>query len=69
MSNQEDVSKCYLDGLDLDRAKMLVNEIDDFMNSIRNEVNQDRAYKGYLAEKLNGLENDLRCLRGMIECE
>lgn len=57
----------YLAGNDLNRAKMLVNEIDDFMNSIRNEVNQDRAYKNYLNEKLSGIETDIRCLKSMIE--
>lgn len=57
----------YLDGNELKRAKMLVNEIDDFMNSIRNEVNQDRAYTRYLNEKVNGVIMDINCLKTMIE--
>ena len=59
--------KGYIEGNELARAKMLVNEIDDFMNSIRNEVNQKRAYKGYLQEKLSGVITDINCLKSIIE--
>lgn len=57
----------HLEGNELKRARMLVNEIDDFMNSIRNEVNQDKAYKGYLNEKLSGVITDINCLKSIIE--
>ena len=57
----------YIDGNELARAKMLVNEIDDFMNSIRNEVNQKRAYTRYLDEKLNGLITDVNCLKSIVD--
>lgn len=57
----------YIEGNELKRAKMLVNEIDDFMNSIRNEVNQPRAYKDYLKEKLSGVITDINCLKSIIE--
>ncbi len=57
----------YIEGNELARAKMLVNEIDDFMNSIRNEVNQKRAYTRYLDEKLNGLITDVNCLKSIVD--
>ena len=52
----------YIEGEELRRARMLVNEINDFMLSISNEVNGKRAYKGYLNEKLDGLMRDINCL-------
>ena len=57
----------FIEGDELRRAKMLVNEIDDFMNSIRNEVNQKRAYTRYLDEKLNGLITDVNCLKSIVD--
>lgn len=59
--------KGYIDGDELARAKMLVNEIDDFMNSIRNEVNQKRAYTRYLDEKLSGMIFDVKCLKSIVD--
>ena len=57
----------YLEGEELKRARMLINEIDDLMNSIRSEVNQKRAYKGYLNEKLSGVITDINCFKSVIE--
>ena len=59
--------KGYIEKNELERAKMLVNEIDDFMNSIRNEVNQKRAYTRYLDEKLSGVILDINCLKSIID--
>ena len=59
--------KGYIEGNELARARMLVNEIDDFMNSIRNEVNQKRAYTRYLDEKLSGVINDINCLKSIVD--
>lgn len=57
----------HIEGRELERVRMIVNEMFDFLGSISNEVNQDRAYKAYLAEKIRGLETDLICLKSMVE--
>lgn len=57
----------FIEGDELRRAKMLVLEINDLMLSITNEVHQSKAFKGYMKEKLNGIENDLKCLKSIIE--
>lgn len=57
----------YIEGNELRRAKMLVEEINDFMLALTNEVNQKRAYTGYMQEKLNGVITDVKCLQSIIE--
>lgn len=57
----------YIEGNELRRAKMLVDEINDLMLSLTNEVNQKRAYTGYMQEKLNGVITDVKCLQSIIE--
>ena len=57
----------YIEGNELRRAKMLVDEINDLMLSLTNEVNQKRAYTGYMQEKLNGVITDVNCLQSIIE--
>lgn len=50
------------------RAKMLVNEIDDMLNSIRNEVlYNDYISKTYIQEKLSGIKNDINCLDSLTK--
>lgn len=50
------------------RAKMLVNEIDDMLNSIRNEVlYNDYISKTYIQEKLSGIKNDISCLDNLTK--
>lgn len=61
------MAKGFIENDELRRAQMLVNEIDDFMNSIRNEVHQSRAYTKYLDEKLSGVIRDINCLKSIID--
>ena len=50
------------------RAKMLVNEIDDMLNSIRNEVlYNDYISKTYIQEKLSGIKNDISYLDNLTK--
>lgn len=49
------------------RAKMLVSEIQDALDAIKNELSNDRAYRGYLQEKMRTLEVDIPVLRHTVD--
>lgn len=61
------MAKGYIENEELIRAQMLVYEIDDLLNSIRQEVHQPRAYTGYLNEKLSGIITDINCLKSIVD--
>ena len=56
----------FIEGDDLSRIKLFVNDINDKMLSITNEVNQTVAYKGYLNEKLSKVIEDVKILDSII---
>lgn len=57
----------YLTEEDKKRMKMLVNEIYDFLNAIRNEIYNDKAYKSYLKEKMDAVNTDINCINSLLE--
>ena len=60
----------YLTDEERKRGKMLVSEIDDLLNSVRNELsdsNPGKAYKSYLNPKIQGLITDINCLNSLIK--
>ena len=60
----------YLTEEERKRGKMLVDEIDDLLNSVRNELsdsNPGKAYKSYLNPKIQGLITDINCLNSLIK--
>ena len=62
------MSKPYIEGYELDRAKMCIAGIKDNLNSVEVEViTNKRAYKRYLNEKLSNILTDVNCLISMCE--
>ena len=58
MKKLNDTDKRYM--------KMLVNEIQDFLNAINNELNQDNSYTSYLKEKIDNLYHYSNCINSHI---
>ena len=58
----------YLKEEEIQRAKMLIREMDYAMNALRKELNEtEQPYKHYIAEKLRTLQTDVPCLASMLE--
>lgn len=54
--------------LDVDnQIKMIIANVNDKMQSITIECMKDKAYAGYLDEKLKSIEWDIRVLRHRID--
>lgn len=53
-----------------ERAKMLMQEIDDMLNSVRTEIyTAENVYIPYLKEKMRGINNDIMCLNNLLESD
>lgn len=60
----------YLKEEEIQRAKMLIREMDYAMNALRKELNETtHPYKHYIAEKLRILQTDVPCLASLLEDE
>lgn len=58
----------YLTESEVQRAKMLIGEIEDLFNSIKVEIfTRQRPYKSYMNEKLQGVITDIKCLESLIK--
>lgn len=57
------MSKPYLESEEINRAKMCLAGIEDNLQAVKSEIlYRDKPYKYYLDEKLQKIENDIRCL-------
>lgn len=61
------MNKPYLDGYEIDRAKLCVSGIIDRLKAVDMETNKERPYKYYLLEKLQPMLNDIECLISICE--
>lgn len=62
------MSRPYLEGYEINRAKMCVAEIKDKLKAIEAELEtRERPYKYYLMEKLKPILNDVECLIQMSD--
>ena len=61
--------KPYLDEEEMNRAKMCITNIQDKFEAIKTELNNEKAYKGYLKEKLDSIQWDVNCLLNMCNSE
>lgn len=60
----------YLKEEEIQRAKMLIREMDYAMEALRKELNETKhPYKHYIAEKLRILQTDVPCLASLLEDE
>ena len=57
----------YLTSEEQKEARMLLNEMDDFMAALKMEINtREKSYKSYLIEKLNNMITDINYLSSII---
>lgn len=60
------MSRPYLEGYEIERAKICVAEIKDKLKAIETELEtRERPYKYYLMEKLKPILNDVECIISM----
>lgn len=52
---------------EINRAKGCIYNIRDKLNAIDLELHTEKPYLPYLLEKLEPIENDIRCLKSMCE--
>ncbi len=65
--DEEKESLPYLTSEEQKEARMLLNEMDDFMAALKMEVNtREKSYKSYLIEKLNNMITDINYLASII---
>ena len=58
----------FLNKTETKRAKMLVNEINDYWSAIENEVfNAEQPAKSYLLEKIQPILHDMQCLLNLMK--
>ena len=49
------------------QMKMIIANLNDKLASITNEWYNDKAYAGYIDEKLKSIEWDIKVLRGRVD--
>ena len=49
------------------QMKMIIANLNDKLASITNECYKDKAYAGYIDEKLKSIEWDIKVLRGRVD--
>lgn len=49
------------------QMKMIIANLNDKLASITNECYNDKAYAGYIDEKLKSIEWDIKVLRGRVD--
>ena len=49
------------------QIKMIIANLNDKLNSITNECSKNKAYAGYIDEKLTSIEGDIKVLRSRVD--
>lgn len=49
------------------QIRMIIANLNDKLASITNECSKDKAYAGYIDEKLKSIEWDIKVLRGRVD--
>lgn len=49
------------------QIRMIIANLNDKLASITNECSKDKAYAGYIDEKLKSIEWDVKVLRGRVD--
>lgn len=57
----------YLGKNEQERMKQLIAEIEDNWNAIKTELQNERAYRIYLLEKMQGINWNMNCINLMLE--
>ena len=59
----------YLEKSKQERMKQLIAEIEDNWNAIKTELQNEKAYKIYLLEKMQGINWNINCINLLLEDE
>lgn len=59
----------YLEKSKQERMKQLIREIEDNWNAIKTELQNERAYRIYLLEKMQGINWNINCINLLLEDE
>lgn len=59
----------YLEKSKQERIKQLIREIEDNWNAIKTELENEKAYKIYLLEKMQGINWNINCINLLLENE
>lgn len=59
----------YLEKSKQERMKQLIAEIEDNWNAIKIELENEKAYKIYLLEKMQGINWNINCINLLLEDE
>lgn len=59
----------YLGKNEQERMKQLIREIEDNWNAIKTELQNEKAYKIYLLEKMQGINWNINCINLLLEDE
>lgn len=57
----------YLTMEERKRMATLLEEISDFFNAITIEIQNEKAYKSYLREKMKSINTDINCINSLLE--
>lgn len=56
----------YLDQNEQKRMKLFISEIEDKMYAIKVELQNERAYKSYLKEKMDSINWNIKCINNLL---
>lgn len=56
----------YLDQNEHERMKFFISEIDDKIYAIKVELQNERAYKSYLKEKMDSINWNIKCINNLL---
>lgn len=59
----------YLEKSKQERIKQLIREIEDNWAAIKTELENEKAYKIYLLEKMQGINWNINCINLLLEDE
>ena len=59
----------YLKKNEQERIKQLIAEIEDNWDAIKTELQNEKAYKIYLLEKMQGINWNINCINLLLEDE
>lgn len=57
----------YLEKSKQERMKQLIREIEDNWNAIKTELQNEKAYRIYLLEKMQGINWNIYCINLLLE--